>query len=383
MNQDIISFTLYNEIVQEALNNGDTLAAPRENQMLINMTGVSISSKPRADGRYQGSLTVKGVGKQYFYGKTREQVAEKITIFLQEGKTPKKNKKRPTKNNAPTFGEYAEKWFEIYKKPNLKPTSLDSINVALRAAKQTLGKKQVNTITGDDVQALLVNIPAERVRCMCKIYLNQIFKKALVQGIIKFNPCDAVEIKNHKPQKKVALTRNEQEIFLEAAKQTKYDLLFRLLIATGLRIGEALALLKTDVDFEKSTVTVSKNIVFIRGKRIEQDTPKSKAGNRTVPIPFELCEELKKIETDNLFPYTYNAAKCAIDRISQNTGINVTLHVLRHTYATRLEEFGIPAKVKQYLMGHSSIEMTQNVYTDVQQDYIESISNNVRKCFDT
>lgn len=218
---------------------------------------------------------------------------------------------------------------------------------------------------------------------MCKIYLNQIFKKALVQGIIKINPCDAVEIKNHKPQKKVALTRGEQETFLEAAKQTKYDLLFRFLVATGLRIGEALALLKTDVDFEKSTVTVSKNIVFIRGKRIEQDTPKSKAGNRTVPIPLELCEELKSIATVNLFPYTYNAVKCAIDRISQNTGLNVTLHILRHTYATRLEEFGIPAKVKQYLMGHSSIEMTQNVYTDVQQDYIESVSNKVRKCFDT
>ena len=59
----------------------------------------------------------------------------------------------------------------------------------------------------------------------------------------------------------------------------------------------------------------------------------------------------------------------------------MSLHVLRHTYATRLEEAGIPAKVKQYLMGHSSLDMTENVYTDTQKAYVERVSDKIRQIF--
>lgn len=379
---NILDFDFLDDILLDVLKTGDTLATPKEFQMLVDMAGICIGKKPRRDGRYQGYVICPDGNKQYFYGGTRQDVAHKIKAFLQEAKTRKKTKQKKEKY-SPTFSEYMEKWIEIYKKPNLKPSSLASINIALRVANQNFGARKLSSISGDDVQELLLSIKAERVRSMCKIYLNQIFKKALVQGIIKRNPCDVVELKRHKSKHRNALTRSEQQIVLQAAKETKYDTLIRLLLSTGLRIGEALALLRSDVDFEKCTVTVSKNVVFVGGKRIEQDTPKSDAGNRTVPISKELCDELSKIETDRLFPYSYNAVKLSVDRIAKNTGICVTLHVLRHTYATRLEEAGIPAKVKQYLLGHATLEMTQNVYTDMQPEYIDSISHRIRECFDT
>lgn len=374
----ITAFGETDELLRQALIAGDTLTTPKESQMLINITGVSISAKSRKDGRYQGYILQDG-GKKYFYGKTRDEVATKMKLFLQEERTkPKQQKKEKA---SPIFGEYVERWIELYKKPNLKPSSIATLYRSMKPAQERFGKMRLNAIKADDVQELLLGITAERTRDLCRINLNQMFKKALAQGIIKRNPCDAVEIKRHKAKRKRALSVKEQQDFVRTAAETKYSLLFRFLLATGLRIGEALALLQSDVDFERCTVSVTKNIVHVEGKAILQDTPKSEAGNRTVPIPKEMCEEIRQIETKYLFPYHYNAVKCSIDRISRSTGVKVTLHTLRHTYATRLEEGGIPPKIKQYLMGHASLEMTENVYTDTQPEYVDRMSNRVRELF--
>ena len=93
-------------------------------------------------------------------------------------------------------------------------------------------------------------------------------------------------------------------------------------------------------------------MVFVGGKRIEQK-PKTEAGNRRVPVPQKLCEQIKAVGAGVIFPYTYNAVRIAMDRLADETGLNVTLHILRHTYATRLEEGNIQPKLKQYLLGHA------------------------------
>ena len=118
------------------------------------------------------------------------------------------------------------------------------------------------------------------------------------------------------------------------------------------------------------------------GKEIIQP-PKSKAGVRTVPVPDDIFFDISKIKTSRVFPIGYNTVRLAFVRVSKNLGFTVTAHMLRHTYATRLEEAGISPKIKQYLLGHSSIEMTQNVYTDTQGHYIDSLSDGIRAVFDT
>lgn len=372
----IIDFYETDELIAEALNKGDTLATPKESQMLINMTGVSINSKPRKDGRYQGYILRDGE-KKYLYGNTREEVATKIKIYLKEDHIPKRKKKN---KQSPLFGEFVDNWIELYKKPNLKPYSMASLKTSLKPAIEMFKDKRIDSITTDDIQQLLLNIKAERLRDICRTNLNQLFKKAASQNLIKKNPCDAVEIKKHRVAKRNALTVDEQNIFLSEAENTKLAVLYKLLISTGLRIGEALALHKSDIDFENHTVTICKNVVFIGGQRIEQNSPKTDAGNRTIPISKELCEQFDTAN-DILFPFTYNAVRLATARISKKIQVPVSLHMLRHTYATRLEEAGIPPKIKQYLMGHASLEMTENVYTDAQTKYIESMSDKIRDLF--
>ena len=160
--------------------------------------------------------------------------------------------------------------------------------------------------------------------------------------------------------------------------------LITFLLETGLRIGEALALTYADIDFEQKTVSVSKNVVFIEGKRIDQDTTKSAAGVRIVPIPssaMQLLNERADKETV-IFPFTYSAVRNCMRRLQETLGFSLSAHLLRHTYATRLEEAGISPKLKQYLMGHSTLEMTQNTYTDVQIEYVNANSDKIKAAFD-
>ena len=352
-------------------------------QMKIKLDGICVGKKPRKDGLYQGYINTFGK-REFFYGQSPDEVAYKIRETLNERnseiyspreKIVRQFKVKPIE--SPLFKDYVENWLKTYKEPNLKPSSFNSLCSSLKRPLETFGSTPISRITSDDVQKLLVSIKAPRARDLCRGALIQIFKKATIQNVIDKNPCDGIELKRHKQEHKKALTKSEQEKFLYAAAKTSHDLLFRFLLATGLRIGEALALTKDDIDVMKSTVTVNKNVVFVGNKRIVQSTPKSEAGNRTIPFPREFLEEFDKITTFELFPCSYNAVKKSTQRIAKETGLNVSPHILRHTYATRLEEAGIAPKIKQYLLGHATLEMTQNVYTDVQSDYVYSLSEKI------
>lgn len=155
----------------------------------------------------------------------------------------------------------------------------------------------------------------------------------------------------------------------------------RFLLATGLRIGEALALTKADI--KHGRVYVSKNLVRINKQDIVQDAPKTAAGNRAVPISRELEAELLARSGNRLFTSRQDAVARNFRTASAKLGFHVSAHILRHTYATRLEEAGVPAKVAQYLMGHATIQMTKDVYTDVQDNYIKTFDERVITFTDT
>ena len=118
--------------------------------------------------------------------------------------------------------------------------------------------------------------------------------------------------------------------------------------------------------------------MFINGNKVVQ-TPKTKAGIRTIPIPENVLKILP--QTEIIFSFTYNSVRLMFSRLSKKLNIYVTPHILRHTYATRLEELGIPPKIKQYLLGHSSIQTTENIYTDVQKHYIDNYFDKINSIF--
>ena len=197
---------------------------------MIQMQGVSINAKPRKDGRYQGYVLRDGE-KSYFYGRSRDEVAGKIKQFLKDGGKPQR-KKRKT-DTSPKFADYAAQWVERYKKPNLKPKSLESLLFALGKATATLGDKTMASITTDDLQEFFTSIPPSRTRDLCAVYVGQIFKKAFSTGIIKRNPYENVELRRHEAKHREALTPEQQAAFLTATAQSVHSLLFRFLRARG------------------------------------------------------------------------------------------------------------------------------------------------------
>lgn len=389
---DLEKIKIYAQMLLEVVNEAEkrkyeekkNAAAEKERQMLIDLSGISVNAKPRADGRFQGYYTRDGK-KHYVYGKSEQEVKIKIELFLQNGEPKKKLNNAENKKATLTVAEWLEKWIEVYKAPNLKPTSMRQVRGALKPAFEVLGNKNLSSVNTEELQAFLLSIEGERSRDLCRSFLEQAFKKAYLRGLIKRNPCEALELKKHKSAHRKALTRDEQKLFLKAIEPLATRPLFVFLLETGLRIGEALALTYDDIDFKEKTVSVNKNVVFIGGKRIVQDTPKSAAGIRVVPVPDEALQLItrKADGTALVFPYTYSGARSALRRISASLGFEVTAHLLRHTYATRLEEAGISPKLKQYLLGHSSLEMTQNTYTDIQTDYVQQNAERIKAAFDT
>ena len=362
---------------EQSQNNGGTFSTNTEEKMLIDISGVSINAKPRADGRIQGYAMRDGE-KKYFYGKTAAEVQKKIQDYLSSAPTPKRKKRNS--DTSPLFEVYAAQWVEQYKKPNLKPKSLETLHFSLKKAVDAFQGKTIGSITTDDLQRFFTSLPPSRSRDLCAVYVGQLFKKAFVTGVIKKNPFEQVEIKKHAPQKRSALTVDEQAAFLVAAKSSVHFLLYRFLLSTGLRIGEALAL--SPADLKDGEVNVSKDIVFLNRKEIIQP-PKSKAAFRSVPVPQNIYNEMRKIKKERIFSQTYNSVRLSMQYISKKLGFTISAHILRHTYATRLEEAGISPKIQQYLLGHAKVDTSQNIYTDTQKTYIDSVSNRIRGIFDT
>ena len=344
--------------------------------MNINVPGISINSKPRSDGRYQGYIVDGGI-KKYIYGRSTNEVIMKIKEIMRTGIPKGKTRK----DKSPTLKEWAEKWLELYKIPNLKPKSIESIRYSLKKLYSKFEKVRLNSLKTIELQEFFLSIKQTRARDMALSVLNEMLEKARKQGVIKTNPCEGVEIKKHVQQKKKGLTPDDQKVLETAVKGSTLEPVFTLLLTGGFRIGELLALTSDDVNFESNTVTINKDVVFIDGKRIVQTT-KTESGVRTVPLPASSIELLKG-KKGVLFNTTYNAVRNSFRRLVEKTGINVSAHVLRHTYATRLEEAGVPPKVKQYLLGHADLDITENVYTDVQSHYVSKFLEKITTAFDT
>jgi integrase len=147
---------------------------------------------------------------------------------------------------------------------------------------------------------------------------------------------------------------------LLAACEPEWRPLVLVLLRTGLRIGEALALTWGDVDLKAGTIRV-------RATRWagQEYAPKSGRG-RTVPLTHETLAELKRLPGRKGYvfahedgrPFTHSEVKAVVPRACKRArGPRVTAHGLRHTYASRLVMREVPLAVVKELLGHADLTM--------------------------
>lgn len=223
---------------------------------------------------------------------------------------------------------------------------------------------------------------------------GQAFKYAFNKGYISKNPMiEVIRPKSVKKDKDVrAMTVDEESKFINyllehSVKDIPYRNAFLMQLLMGFRIGEVLALNSGDIDLAHHLINVNKTLTKLAdGTIVMSDSPKTKAGNRILPIPkvlepfiieqLKISKDMPNNDEHLLFkPPIVHYARISTLNWSLNKILNeldiphFSTHSLRHTYATRAIEAGMSPVVLQKLMGHTDVSVTLNAYTSVFDKY--------------
>ena len=190
-------------------------------------------------------------------------------------------------------------------------------------------------------------------------------------------------------QKKEALTVDVQKKFLEQAKGQSYENQYRFILQTGLRTGELVGLKWEDIDFDNKMVKIQRSMEYRHSTGVWRvGEPKSRSGYRTIPLTDEairiLVAQKEKNKKIKIIPIEWSeyiflsrkgelvknsAYDTSLFKICEKAGINkFSMHVLRHTFATRCIEGGMMPKTLQKILGHSNIGITMNLYVHITEE---------------
>ena len=340
-----------------------------ENSKFCNHCGAKQhrQSKKRKDGRFEKKITINGKRKS-FYAKSQKELNQKILNYKEELKNEKEN--------IPMI-KVVEEW-ENYKYPSLEHNSIEGYKSKANRVKNFFGSMSVNKIGYKDVMEYASELSTSYCQNTIRGYmtnLSNIFKFAMRMGYIIQNPCDFVDM----PQGKKTTPRKgptEEEIKIICDNiDKKGGFLAYFVLYTGLRRNEALVLRWEDIDFKNKIINVTKSLNW-HSNVPHIKYPKTDKGLRQVVLLDCLEKELLKRKgrkKDLLFPddegklYTSSRYKKMFNEYKKATGLTITLHNLRHGYATMLEEVNVGFKARQSLLGHAKISTTLDVYTDMTQ----------------
>ena len=315
-------------------------------------------------------------------------------------------------NNARlTFDEWFNTWMEDYKKNQVKiGTYLNYRKYYAGMIKGEIGQKQVNSIRGDDIQRIYNTwVKKEYAISTIKIasaVLNGCFKQAEKNGLIERNPVKLATLprKGKKRKKIKVLTKDQQMLFMEYARQSYLYNLFEVMIRTGLRSGEVRGLIYgLDIDKKKRVIHIQRTLKYESGIGFFTDTPKTKSSEREIPLTKEVEQYLdtqQKLRWGNVIrmdrflfcnyngdPLSRECLQGEIDRIVNQIRKDgyefprITSHVFRHTFATRAIEAGMQPQVLKAILGHSSLAMTMDLYSHVLPDLKAEEMEKIAKAF--
>ncbi len=273
-----------------------------------------------------------------------------------------------------TYGEWLDEWVKQFKAGKLRDDYLVEFTRHVGIVREALGGLQLKKLEPLGLLHYLNSLP--RCNSTVKKYdiINGSLQKAEDFGIIKHNPCRAIERPTYDKQKRRAFELAEQTAIL-AALGERYAKVFYFLCCTGLRVGEFLALRPCDVDFQRHYIRVDSSLSLKTG---EEGKTKTAAGVRKVYFADELFEVFR---VDALGTFTYNGIKKAFRKAFASLnleGISVT-HSCRHTFASMLYAVKVSDKIIQLQMGHAAVSTTMDVYTDILLQGESPIYNYIRK----
>lgn len=292
-----------------------------------------------------------------FSAPTKEKALEKLRNIKNLEKA------KVVTEKATTFDTWVDTWFKLYKEDNIKQNTYKRYEQMTRLHIKPFFKNiPIKKITAEKVQQFLKQIKGERNREYAYITIKQILKYAYINRKISENIADfIVKPKKARSEHRTGLSLEEQENLLRKLKEFDMDtqmfVMFSLILGT--RRSET-------VEFKLSDINRIKNTVHIHGTKTYDSDRKIKISDAMIDLLFK---SKTKSENERYFDHTNFYYTHQVKYVYETAGIkNKSLHDLRHTCSTNLFYLGVPDKQRQQILGHTNIAMTNDVYTNLQED---------------
>ena len=276
--------------------------------------------------------------------------------------------------------------------------------------KEDFGQKRIDKIKVSDAKEWLIKMQQIDGRGYSSIHtirgvVRPAFQMAVDDDLLVKNPFEfqlnTVVVNDSVTRE--AITRQQERDFLEFVKNDKhfckyYDGIY-ILFKTGLRISEFVGLTKKNLDFENSRIIVDHQLQRTRDMKYIIEDTKTESGERMVPMTPEVKEAFQRILANRKNPKVepmvdgysgflfldkngrpmvalhwekyFQHIREKYNKIYRVQMPKVTPHVCRHTFCSNMAKSGMNPKTLQYIMGHSDISVTLNVYTHLNYDDAE------------
>ena len=341
------------------------------------------------NGKYEARFTYSGKAHSV-WGKTIGEVQKPVTELkykLETGTYIEKSKL--------TLNEWFDTWMETYKRNTIKHSTYQTYCTYYdkHIRDSDIGRMLISNIRAEHIQKLYNRLVDQEYSFSA---INQIkttiygsLEQAVKNEMIERNPVKLVNLpKVDKKKARIAMTKEQQALFMEYAKDSYMYNLFALMLRTGLRVGEITGLKHTDVNRKQKVIHITRTMVYDHERGLYEDTPKTKTSIRDIPLTEDMLKLIdnqrvywgvKKVESLERYIFTdyegrplpRSAVRNEIERLTNAIRRDgkefpvISAHVFRHTFATRAIEHGMQPQILKTILGHSSLAMTMDLYSHV------------------
>ncbi|EAC5456546.1 site-specific integrase, partial [Listeria monocytogenes] len=282
------------------------------------------------------------------------------------------------------FHEYFKEWVDLYKVGAIRSITLQKYYVTEQKIQELVPELKIKDLDRYTYQQLLNNyaLTHEKQTTMdFHHHLKGAILDAVDEGVLNQNPTRKIVIKGKNPRPKKAKFLNQFEVQvllkeLNLKEDINWDWFILLIIKTGLRFSEALALTPSDFDFSTQKISINKTWDYKMVTGSFQPT-KNESSNRKIQIDWQLAMQFSQLikmkDSDKPIFVKSRVFNSTINNrlkvLCQNANIpTITIHSLRHTHASLLLFAGVSIASVANRLGHSSMTTTQETYLHIIQE---------------